>query len=44
MDMIMDLLQYEVAYGNLAGFAGAGITSNYWPKGIILYRLVDCNS
>ena len=40
MDMNMDPMQYEVEYGKLAGFAGAGMASSWyrWPKAIIPYR------
>ena len=40
MDMNMDPMQYASEYGNVAGFAGAGMASSYyrWPKGIIPYR------
>jgi len=30
MDMNMDPMQYEVEYGNMAGFAGAGMASSYY--------------
>ena len=42
MDMNMDPMQYEAEYGNLKGFAGAGMASSYyrWPKGIIPYRCI----
>jgi len=41
MDMNMDPIQYEVEYGNMAGYAGAGMASSYyrWPKGIIPYKI-----
>merc|ERR1712198_423867 len=41
MDMNMDPMQYEVEYGKLAGFAGAGMASSWyrWPKAIIPYRI-----
>merc|ERR1712219_39421 len=37
MDMNMDPAQYEIEYGKLQGFAGAGMASNWyrWPKAII---------
>ena len=40
MDMNMDPMQYEVEYGKLAGFAGAGMANSWyrWPKAIIPYR------
>merc|ERR1711955_7332 len=40
MDMNMDPAQYEIEYGKLQGFAGAGMASNYyrWPKAIIPYN------
>jgi len=41
MDMNMDPAQYEIEYGKLQGFAGAGMASNYyrWPKAIIPYKI-----
>jgi len=41
MDMNMDPAQYEIEYGKLAGFAGAGMASNWyrWPKAIIPYQI-----
>merc|ERR1712212_1419440 len=41
MDMNMDPIQYEAEYGNLKGFAGAGMANGYyrWPRGIIPYRI-----
>ena len=40
MDMNMDPAQYEIEYGKLQGFAGAGMASSYyrWPKAIIPYK------
>jgi len=41
MDMNMDPMQYEMEYGKLAGFAGAGMASSWyrWPKAIIPYQI-----
>jgi len=41
MDMNMEPMQYELEYGNMAGFAGAGMANSWyrWPKGIIPYRI-----
>jgi len=41
MDMNMDPMQYSLEYGNLAGFAGAGMANGWyrWPKAIIPYKI-----
>jgi len=41
MDMNMDPMQYEVEYGKLKGFAGAGMANSWyrWPKAIIPYKI-----
>merc|ERR1711970_1069909 len=41
MDMNMDPMQYATEYGNLAGFAGAGMANGWyrWPKAIIPYKI-----
>merc|ERR1711931_275980 len=43
MDMNMDPAQYEIEYGKLQGFAGAGMASNWyrWPKAIIPYKIAS---
>merc|ERR1711915_267095 len=43
MDMNMDPMQYATEYGNVAGFAGAGMASDYyrWPKAIIPYKIAN---
>merc|ERR1712142_147849 len=43
MDMNMDPMMYASEYGNIAGFAGAGMQSNWyrWPKAIIPYKIAS---
>merc|ERR1712212_1297994 len=43
MDMNMDPMMYASEYGNIAGFAGAGMHSNWyrWPKAIIPYKIAS---